>query len=270
MEYRNLYDMITYLQYGTNLHIGVIFLKNYGNEMCQLPESHKIHSSSICEYVKTISEHEYTRCFRCRNLAIQKALKTKTAFGGLCINGVYEYTHPVIINDDVACIIFIGNILSDENNNKIQRITYKKEFLLNDMERDFCFEKCKAVADLIEGHICTLLEKYPNKYSKHTPLVQNIQKYIDYNLEFNINSSQIAKFFHYNKRYIGQLFKKETGLTISEFINIQRIKLAKNLLVNTDDSIINISLKVGFNNVTYFNRIFKKISGFTPTQYRQK
>lgn len=50
----------------------------------------------------------------CRNAAIKKAMRLKKEFGGFCINGVYEYIHPVIINDYVACIIYIGNIFFNE------------------------------------------------------------------------------------------------------------------------------------------------------------
>ena len=68
MKYRTLYDMIKYIQYGTNLHIGALFLNNYGNEMCRLPFTHTIHSSPVCEFIKATNKNEYNRCFKCRNL----------------------------------------------------------------------------------------------------------------------------------------------------------------------------------------------------------
>ena len=108
----------------------------------------------------------------------QKAIKTKTAFGGLCINGVYEYTHPVIINDDLACIIYIGNILCDEeNNSKLNKWISREQSLLNTMERNFGLEKCMAVADIIEGHIRILLEKYTYKNSKKTNRSRKLFKF---------------------------------------------------------------------------------------------
>ena len=112
MEYNSLWDMITYLQYGTKLHIGVLFFGNYGNEKCALPHKQTIHASRICDEFKSCAGG-FERCFRCRNAAIRKAHCTKVAFGDLCINGVYEYTRPVVIGKDVACIIYIGNILEE-------------------------------------------------------------------------------------------------------------------------------------------------------------
>ena len=88
MVYNSLLDLITYLQYGTKLHIGVLFFGNYGNEKCILPSEQTIHASKICDEFKG-RDGGLEKCFRCRNAAIRKAHCTKTVFGGLCINGVY-------------------------------------------------------------------------------------------------------------------------------------------------------------------------------------
>lgn len=269
MEDICLYNMIKYLQNGTKLHIGVLFFGSYGNKMCELPDAHRIHTSTICEEIKTSSKVSYKRCVRCRNLALRKALRTKKPFGGMCINGIYEYTHPVVINDEVACVIFIGNILNSSNE-KIKNSIGDKDFLLNTLEENMGYEDCRIIAGLLESHICMLLEKYTDKTTDVNPLVENIKNYIFSNLEFDINISHIAEFFHYNKLYIARLFKKETNMNIRDYINIQRIEKAKKLLETTDETIISISNKVGFNNVTYFNRLFKNIIKITPTQYREK
>lgn len=266
MEYSTLYDLIKYLEYGTKLHIGVLFLGNYGNEKCILPFSHEIHTGAACEKFKS---KNFKRCFKCRNLAIKKALATKKSFGGLCINGIYEYTRPVIIDNEIACIIYIGNILEPEKGYlKISKNTDKS--LLDTLEKDFDAKKCEEAGELIESYIRILLEKYSKNYSGKNPLIENIKSYINSNLEFNIEISRIAEIFHYNEKYLGRLFKKETNQTISNYTNTQRLLKAKTLLENTNDTIIGISSSAGFNNVTYFNRIFKKSFGITPSEYRTK
>lgn len=267
----SLYNMIKYLQNGTNLHIGVLFFGNYGNEMCEVPYSHHIHTSPICEEIKGLNKISYKRCFKCRNLALRKALNTKEPFGGICINGIYEYTHPVVINDEVACVIFIGNILnSSAENKKIKSKVGEKDYLLSTLEKNTGYEDCRIIAHLLESHICMLLEKYTYKSTDINLLVKNIKSYIFSNLEFDIDISHIAQFFHYNKLYLGRLFKKETNMNIKDYINIQRIEKAKKLLEICDETVISISNKVGFNNVTYFNRLFRDIVKTTPTQYREQ
>ena len=113
--------MINFLQYGTKLHIGVLFFGNYGNEKCILPNSHRIHNGKACEKFKVWEQNSFRRCLKCRNMAINKALSNKEAFGGLCINGVYEYTRPVTIDGEVACIIFIGNIYESAMGERIRK-----------------------------------------------------------------------------------------------------------------------------------------------------
>ncbi len=269
MEYRNLYDFITSLQYGTNLHISILFLDNYGNKKCLLPKSHTIHSSKICSEFKTLGKNGFKRCYACRNLAINKALTEKKPFGGICINGIYEYLHPVVIDDTVACIIFVGNILDTEKGyKKIKQKIGKNIFFIDSMEKNFTFDKCNILGDIIESYIRILFEKYSS--DDNDSLINNLKNYINANIEFDFDIEKTADFFHYNKQYLGRLFKAKTNLSIREYINKKRIENATRLLLGTEYSIIDISYRVGFNNVTYFNRLFKKTHSITPLEYRNK
>lgn len=268
MKHRNLHEMITYIQRGTNLHIGVCFFGNYGNEFCTLPHRHQIHSSQICESFKNQSKYGYKRCFACRNLALKKALTSKTPFGGHCINGVYEYTHPVTAGNDVACVIFIGNVVDEEGYSKITSKIGESAHLISTMENSYTPDDLIAVAELIEGYIRMLLEKHSHDNSPINPLNENIKNYINSNLEFDIDITQISEIFHYNKTYLGRMFKKENNMSIAEYTNMQRIEAAKEMLTGSNSSVITISNKVGFNNVTYFNRVFRKATDMSPLQYR--
>ena len=167
MKYNSLFDLITYLQYGTKLHIGVLFFGNYGNEKCILPQEQTIHASRICDEFKNCAGG-LERCFRCRNAAIKKAHRTKVAFDGLCINGVYEYTRPVVIGKDVACIIYIGNILeTTKGYEKLKKILDGKDYLLDSLERNFTYDQCEVVGSLLEIYIRTLLENIPSETLNH-------------------------------------------------------------------------------------------------------
>lgn len=263
-----LYNLIQNIEYGTNLHIGVLFFKDYGNRMCELPKRQEIHQTPICDIFKTHSKHSFKRCLRCRNLALKKAITTKKAFGGLCVNGIFEYTHPVTIAGDVACVIFVGNIATSAGIKKIEAAGYNLP--INTLEHNFSFEKCQSVCKNIEDYILYLLEKYRNEKSDEKPLIKNIKAYIEANLDFRIDINQIADTFHYNPRYLGRLFKKQTGNTINDYITYRRLKRAKTLLRDSEASVIDISNEIGFNNVTYFNRLFKKCFGITPTEYRKE
>lgn len=79
---------------------------------------------------------------------------------------------------------------------------------------------------------------------------------------------RMAEYLGLNKCYFCQLFKKETGKTYSQFLNEIRIEKSKELLKNTDMSILDIALSVGYNNQNYYTMAFKKITGVTPLKYR--
>ena len=261
MEKLKLYDIIKYLELGTKLNIGVLFFGNYGNEFCELPFLHQVHPSPFCLHSKNSTKNGYRRCFACRNLAIKKAFDTKRAFGGECINGIYEYVHPVLVNGDVACIIFIGNIRSENEK--------RQDPLLETLEQNFSENDCERLSQIIESYILLLFEKHGYNAKSSNSLIENIKNYILSNIEFDINASRIASIFHYNESYLDRVFKKETDIGINDYINLQRIEIAKKRLSTTSEKVINISTSVGFNNVTYFNRLFKKHTGLSPIEYRK-
>ena len=272
MNYSTLNDLIDAIRYGTKLHVGVCFLGNYGNEKLMLPFEKQIHSSPICDEMKS-RVNGYKRCFFCRNLAIKKAIDTQRSFDGLCINGVYEYTRPVAIDGETACVIFVGNIMPNaELSGKLRRGLVGAEHLLETTEKDFSREQCERIADIVESYIRMLLEILPHQGENKNfdPLIENLKNYIEANLEYKIDITMLADIFHYNEKYLGRMFKRKTGYSFSEYINQRRIERGREMLLKNNDTVINISSKVGFNNVTYFNRQFKRFYGMTPSEYRQK
>ena len=269
MQLGSLYDLITYLEYGTNLHIGVLFFGCYGSPLLDLPRNSTIHTGEVCNYFKSFPK-QFDRCFKCRNLAISKALDTKKAFFGQCINGVFEYTHPVVDDDgEVICIIFIGNILP-QNHHRIDRRLKNNLNLYGTMEHNFSEGNCQKVAMLIEGYVREILSKTPKVQQSKNLLIENVKKYVDDNLEYNVELSQVALLFHYNEKYLGRLFKKEMGQSFKEYINKARLKKAQDLLDNSNFTVTEIAFRTGYNNVTYFNRVFKRATGLTPTLFRKR
>lgn len=100
----------------------------------------------------------------------------------------------------------------------------------------------------------------------------HVKKAIDYiyeNYEKPLTLDYMAKYLGLNKCYFCKLFRLETGKTFSRFLNEVRIKKSKELLLNTNLSILDIALTVGYNNQNYYNMSFKKLTGVTPLKYRQ-
>ena len=74
--------------------------------------------------------------------------------------------------------------------------------------------------------------------------------------------------FYINKFYLSRIFKEVTSFTINDYLNVNRIKKAHRLLLETDDSITSIAEQLGYENITYFERVFKKYRNMTPLKYR--
>jgi AraC-like DNA-binding protein len=96
-----------------------------------------------------------------------------------------------------------------------------------------------------------------------------IKEYIDKNYTHDISLDDIANHLYLSPYYISHIFKKEVGLSAINYLITRRIGEAKKLLLNTDLTIEEISLKVGYENCNYFSMLFKKIIGTSPGRFRQ-
>lgn len=276
MNYSNLYDLITSIEHGTQLHIGVFFFGVKRHERMLLPSEATIHSSKYCWKMKESAVMQ-KKCIRCRQLAIRKAMHTGKPFYGICINGVAEYTHPIFIDGTMVGIIFIGNIL-DPNKGR-QKILQKlsenttpeqANALLDSMEQNISVEQCQKYGDLIASYIHMLFQFCPpsEQSAIPNPLINDLLTFIEENLNSEIHLESLAGLFHYNEKYLGRLFKQHMGCSLKIYICRRRIENAKYMLENTELPIIEIATKNGFENVTYFNRRFKEFVGITPTEFR--
>jgi AraC-like DNA-binding protein len=71
-------------------------------------------------------------------------------------------------------------------------------------------------------------------------------------------------------RYLSDLLKQETGKTALDHIHIALVNEAKNILMSTDNTVAETAYQLGFDNPPYFSRLFKKVIGLTPTEYREQ
>lgn len=100
--------------------------------------------------------------------------------------------------------------------------------------------------------------------------VEIVKRIISENITVEISRDELAKAVYMSPDYLTKLFKRETGVALSEYIIQKRLALAKNLLMTTNLSIVEISQRTGFSYSSYFVRIFKKKTEMTPQQFREK
>src|ERR1051325_2491564 len=102
------------------------------------------------------------------------------------------------------------------------------------------------------------------------PMITRAKEYIKQNHAEELSLGQVAKAVNTSTFYFCKMFKKGTGLNFTEYVSRVRIENAKNLLLNPNLRISEIAYQVGFQSLTHFNRVFKKIAGQAPTEYRVK
>lgn len=100
------------------------------------------------------------------------------------------------------------------------------------------------------------------------PVITKAKQYIQEHHTEEMSLGQVAAAVHTSTFYFCKLFKKATGIHFTEFVTRTRTEKAKNLLLNPNLRVSEIAYEVGFQSLTHFNRIFKKIVGQSPTEYR--
>ena len=114
-------------------------------------------------------------------------------------------------------------------------------------------------------HQETPLESDSPKYK----VAYTIADYLSEHCERTISLEELSKQFYLSKSYLCRIFKEVTGYTINEYTNIHRIRKAKRYLEETDMSISEIAHTLGFESLTYFERMFKHYMTLSPLKYRK-
>lgn len=94
-------------------------------------------------------------------------------------------------------------------------------------------------------------------------------RFIEQNFYLDINVEMLCKHVNYSRSYLSRIFKNEMNMTIPEYTNMIRIQNAKTLLTETNMPMKEISISVGIHDSFYFSKLFKKLTGETPREYRK-
>ena len=104
--------------------------------------------------------------------------------------------------------------------------------------------------------------------SSRDSVIDDIIYYIDHNYNTNLKLETIASLFGYNSSYLGKIFTKTVGESFNTYIDRIRIDHAIGLLKDENLKVYEIAEKVGYSNVDYFHKKFKKYTGMSPAEYR--
>lgn len=276
---QSLQFLIDEISIGRKIHISILDLSGIlDTPATKINFKNVVHATHYCDVAKSTPEG-YSACLRCKMLANNKATQGKKTFGGHCVYGLYEVAVPVMEGNNVAAIVYVGHAVIDKDTT-VEKIKKICKFTLVDHKKLIReLDKCEhlddpdvlyRIGELVADYIIWAYERTPKiKHDLHW-LVYLMKRHADEILQTDITLSEFAETYQKNEKYIGRLFKREMGMSYSEYARERRLEAARTMIVDSNEKIIDIALECGFNNVPYFNREFNKKYGLSPTAYRAK
>jgi two-component system response regulator YesN len=148
--------------------------------------------------------------------------------------------------------------------------------LIADIDMPMISDKLNMLSSLkqLREFCLNLINNIFKEYNRNirnmdSKVIQKAKQYIAKNYGNRIELEDIAQCIFLSPAYLGILFKRETGQTFTEYVTDVRIKKAKELLQKIELNISDIAQKVGYKDARYFIKVFKRLVGITPSEYRK-
>ena len=141
-------------------------------------------------------------------------------------------------------------------------------------KRDFYedFKKINNIAQFQQWLLKVVQEAFDHirdrNESRNAYIIMKVKEYAAGNLGTDLSLDTVAGKVHFSAAYLSKVFKDETGINFTDFVTQQRLEKAKTLILTTDFSIEEITLKIGFNSSGYFIKKFKETYGATPKNFK--
>ncbi|WP_367566915.1 AraC family transcriptional regulator [Lacrimispora sp.] len=146
------------------------------------------------------------------------------------------------------------------------------EQLLKEQEQASIFHE-EMMSTILNMLSLTLVQLIQQEQTVAVPEEQswmgNVINYIHNHYAEDLKLENLAQIFYISPYYLCREFKRHTNRTITQYINITRIMNAQRMFMETDKNVTEISRSTGFSNITHFNRVFKNVTGMTPSGYRK-
>jgi AraC-like DNA-binding protein len=250
-------------------------------ESWQLPHHGQRSENPFCAMMAAKSR----ACAAC--LQVQQKLSTSArheAASETCQVGLCDTAVPVKLGDKLIAFLHTGQVFRRKPSAaQFERVTRLAVDWGVDVDRDklkTAYFNTRVLSQKEHEAMVKLLQIFAQHLSMvsnqivvqqanaEPPVIMRAKEFIKQNQTEDISLGQVAKAVNTSTFYFCKMFKKVTGLNFTDYVSRQRIESAKNLLLNPNLRVSEIAYEVGFQSLTHFNRVFKKIIGQSPTEYR--
>ena len=241
------------------------------------------HNNSFCNFIKK-AENCFKRCGGNKQKLFYYCSKQTQPFYGQCYMGIEEFVFPVRYDDKLIAMFCIGLFSSDIEKNLdtlgkaademnldpqqcieiYLNVVKSVDFPVLEMSYDLLLI-CNYISNLYKNHIENI--QLSSEF-QHDNVIQRTIDFIRKNYNRDLSLELLAANCYCNPSYLSHIFKQKMKMGIIDYVHQVRVDQAKNLLDITNYSITEIATLIGFQDSGYFTRVFKRITGFTPSTYK--
>lgn len=218
-----------------------------------------------------------------KKLEEQAQLKPRTlkCFAGLCETAV-----PVRVGENLIAFLETGQIFlhkptkSDFTRAAKQLLRWGTGADLKRIEESYFhtrvvdpkqYQSIIRLLEIFAMHLSALSNQLVLQEQKaESPMIQKAKAFIDENQGEDIRLAQVAGAVNTSSFYFCKMFKQTTGMTFTDYLARLRVEKLKNLLLNPHVRVSEAAFQVGFQSLSQFNRVFRKVTGESPTAYRER
>ena len=196
--------------------------------------------------------------FDCRSAAMARFMKYRTKLD----KTLHSYLASIIKEAEKTYTI-------PKNDPDLKKLTPKENAMLGGEQLIKTYLE-QFLIFLLRATISSKAPSFPQKDAQADPLIEAMQQYLMNNIEKNIRIEDLCKKFDYSRSYLSRRFQRKTGQTITTYATRLKIKEAKRLMRETDLNLTQISARLSFESPQYFARVFKRVTGMTPTEFKKR
>ena len=189
-----------------------------------------------------------------------------------CVNSFFSWMvsahadSPMDVKLKVLELVLQAETISYESGGMLYRFSSRSQYLQDIMGMED-YEQLRLWFEKKTEQACRNVRE--RKEENAVDLVEQAKVYIKERYMKDISLDEVSREIKISPYYFSKLFKKKTGQNFIEYLTEIRIGKAKELLRNTDMSMKEVSMQVGYGDPNYFSRIFKKNVGISPTEYKE-
>ena len=250
-------------------------------ETWQLPHHGKRNENAFCALISKKSR-ACAACLQVQERLCQKAANVADTV--VCPVGLCDTAVPVRLSDRLVGFLQVGQVFkkkpTEAQFNKVVQLCNKwglgvpreilrKAYFSGKIVSPKEHESVVKLLSIFAQHLAMVSNQvFIQQENAEPPVMTKARAYIHEHQTEELKLGQVAKAVNMSSFYFCKTFKKISGINFTDYVARIRIEKSKNLLLNPNLRVSEIAFEVGFQSLTHFNRVFKKILGQSPTDYR--